>query len=453
MLETIRAKRSIAALTGEVWALEPGKLVQVADFAQAIIEGRATNGEIFANLAGEQGGEARPYYLTEDGVAVIPVAGVIARRLNLFQSISGGCSTELLGKQIRMAANDPMARAIVLDIDSPGGGCFGLSDLAGVIRLARESKPVIAFTAELMCSAAYWIGSAADEIICTSDAQVGSVGVAAMHFDLSKHDENEGVKRTVLTAGPYKRVASDEKPLSEEGREYLQARVDHYYSLFVEAVAENREMSVEDVLEKLADGSTHIGTEALNRGFVHNIGNMEFAIGRALVLADSSTYTLEADMPGPTHAGAGADNGGSASPDLSALTVEQLTQANPGLAAQMAAEGVNSERKRVVELFEAGADPKLTLQAVKDGTDPAAFYKQALEAERSGKAKALEAFEQDMSESAGQDGQQTGQDKGDTFDAMVEQHMEKANVSRGKAILAMGRKHPEAHAAWLAANN
>lgn len=300
MIETIRAKRSISALTGEVWALEPGKLVQVADFAQAIIEGRATNGEVFANLAGETGGESRPYHLTETGVAVVPVAGVIARRLNLFQSISGGCSTEMLGKQIRMAVNDPMARAIVLDIDSPGGGCFGLSDLAETIRLARETKPVVAFTAELMCSAAYWIGSAADEIICTSDAQVGSVGVAGMHFDYSKRDENEGIKRTVLSAGVYKRLASDEKPLTDEGREYLQQRVDHYYSMFVEAVAENRGMSVEDVVEKLADGSTHIGNEALERGFVHTIGNMEFAIARALELAGSSTFTLEADMPGTT---------------------------------------------------------------------------------------------------------------------------------------------------------
>ena len=448
----IRAKRSVAALTNEVWALEPGKLIQVAEFAQALIEGRATNGEMLARVAGDSDGIVRPYTLTEDGVAVISVEGVIARRLNLFQSFSGGCSTELLGTYILMAATDAAVRAIVMDINSPGGGVFGLTDLVETIRQARESKPVVAFTPEMMCSAAYWIGSAADEMVCTVDAEVGSVGVACMHFDNSGRDEKEGVKRTVLYAGEYKRIISDEKPLSEEGLAYLQQKVDRYYSLFVEAVAENRDMSVENVLANLADGSTKIGAEALSAGFVHHVGNMEFAIGRALELADSSTYTLEANMPGPTK-DAGTAAGGSAPLDLSALTAEQLTQANPDLAAEMVVAGVNNERERVVELFDAGADPTLTLEAVKGGTDSKSFFKQALDSERKGKTAGLETFETDMSKSAGQDGKPIAEAGGDDFDALVLAHMDSTKCSKGKALLAMGRKHPAAHEAWLVSKN
>ncbi|MBI9079182.1 MAG: S49 family peptidase [Pseudodesulfovibrio sp.] len=453
MFETMRNNRIISVLTNEVWALEPGKLMQVAEFAQALVEGHSTNGEMFARVAGDSDGASRPYFLTDSGVAVIGVDGVIGRRLNLFQSISGGCSTELLGKYIRAAAHDPAARAIVMDINSPGGGVFGLTDLVEIIRLARESKPVVAFTPETMCSAAYWIGSAADEMVCTVDAEVGSVGVACMHFDRSAKDEKDGVKRTILYAGEYKRISSDEKPLTEEGTAYLQQKVDQYYALFVEAVAANRGMSVEDVLANLADGSTRIGAEAQAAGFVHHVGNMEFAIGRALKLADTSTYTLEATMPVPTDGTGTAAGGGSGSFDLSALTVEQLTQANPDLAAAMMATGVNAERQRVVELLETGTDPKLTLEAVKDGIDSKSFFKQALDSERKGKAAALETFEKNMSQSAGGDGRETTDAGGDDFDALVSAHMGSAKCSKGNAILAMGRKHPAAHSAWVDSQN
>lgn len=433
--------------------MEPNKMEQVADFAQAMLEGRAGNGELFAQLAGESDKSDRPYAVVND-VAIIPVNGVIARRLNLFQAISGGCSTELVGKQIRQAANDDAVRAIVLDIDSPGGAVFGLNDLAGTIASVREAgKPVVAHTSELMCSAAYWIGSAAEEMICTADAQVGSIGVAAMHFDYSERDRKEGVRRTVLYAGHYKRLASDEKPLSEEGREYLQERVDHYYSLFVDAVARHRGISAEEVLEKLADGSTHIGHEALKRGFVHSVGNLEFAISRALELSESPNQ--EEHMPTGTSSAGDTDarGGDSGVLNLSTVTAEQLSAANPELAAELGARGASAERARVVELFEAQAGAEMTLEAVKSGADPKEFYKAALAAERKGQTEALAEFEKSMSESAGQDGKDLSATEADGFEGLIAAHMDTAKCSKGEAIIAMARRHPDAHAAWLAGKN
>ena len=446
----MKNKRAFNALVGEVWALSPNKMEAVAAFAEALMEGR-NNGEVFAQVAGESG-KGKSYFMTR-GVAIVPVVGVIARRMNMFQSISGGASTELIGKQILQAAADDDVRAIVLDINSPGGGCFGLSALAETIRSVRESgKPVVSHTAELMCSAAYWFGSAATELICTVDAEVGSIGVAAMHIDRSAKDANDGVTRTILSAGHYKRIASDEKPLSEEGREYLQARVDHYYSLFVDAVAENRSMSVEDVLSKLADGSTHIGQEALNKGFVDAIGNLEFAVSRALELSETDTQEEQMSTGTSPTEGTGA-HGGSSGVNLITLTAEDLTAANPGLAAELCAQGAETERKRVLELFDAEADMKLTLSAVKNGTGPKDFYKAALTAQREGQAKALDNFEKEMSESAGQDGKNTKSAATDEFEALVDKHMSAENCTRGAAIMAMGRKYPEAHTAWLNGKN
>jgi hypothetical protein len=259
----------------------------------------------------------------------------------------------------------------------------------------------------------------------------------------------------MITQGKYKRIASDEKPLSEEGLDYLQARVDHYYAMFVDAVSVNRSIDVEDVLKNLADGSTHIGTEALAAGFVDHVGNLEFAVERALELIediDPINSTQEADMPGTTHDGAGA-SGGSESLDLSALTAEQLAQHNPELAAEMAASGVNTERGRVLELLAAGGSPEQTMAAVKDGTPSKDFYKQVLDDERSGRAQALDQYEQKMKGSAGQDGHQVEEQDGDEFDALVKTHMDENQCSKGAAIKSVARKHPQIHAAWLEAQN
>lgn len=157
-------------------------------------------------------------------------------------------------------------------------------------------------------------------------------------------------------------------------------------------------------------------------------------------------------MPGTTETGAGVA-GGSATLDISALTADQLRQSNPDLVAELVASGVNDERKRVIELLEAGGDQKLTMEAVKDGADPKTFYKQVLDSERAGKTQALEDFEKDMADSAGQDGKETTAKVTDDFDALVSAHMTEAKCSKGDAIMAVARKHPEVHAAWLASKN
>jgi hypothetical protein len=192
----------------------------------------------------------------------------------------------------------------------------------------------------------------------------------------------------------------------------------------------------------------------LAAGFVDHVGNLEFAVERALELIediDPINSTQEADMPGTTQQGAGA-KGGSESLDLSALTAEQLAQHNPDLASEMAAAGVNTERARVIDLLEAGGSPEQTMKAVKDGTPSRDFYKQVLDDERNGRAAALENFEQKMRDSAGQDGHQAEEQVGD-FDALVKAHMDEAKCSKGSAIKYVAANHPEVHAAWLDSQN
>jgi capsid assembly protease len=126
-----------------------------------------------------------------------------------------------------------------------------------------------------MASAAYWIGSAADKIYISGDTvEVGSIGVVAAHVDVSRLEENFGVKVTEITAGKYKRIASAHAPLSDEGRSSIQDKVDQIYGVFVEDVAKHRNVSVERALE-MADGKLFIGRKAVDVGLVDGIATLE----------------------------------------------------------------------------------------------------------------------------------------------------------------------------------
>src|SRR5690606_4035038 len=100
-----------------------------------------------------------------DGVAIVPVVGPIFRYANLFTEISGATSTQVLATDIRAALDDPNIKAIILNIDSPGGIASGINELAEMIYEGRARKRIVAYGGGTVASAAYWIASAANEIV------------------------------------------------------------------------------------------------------------------------------------------------------------------------------------------------------------------------------------------------------------------------------------------------
>lgn len=228
-------------------------------------------------------------------IAVIPIHGVIAKRMNLFHEISGGVSTELIKKEIQSALNNPDIDAIVLDIDSPGGTVDGTKELSDFIYESKEKKPILAHANGLMASAAYWIGSAANKITAYDTAQIGSIGVLAAHYDFSKRDEMQGIKRTYLYSGKYKAIGNDAEPLSKDAKDYFQKQLDDIYTIFVDSIARNRDAEVNKVLSDMAEGKMFLAGEAKNIGMIDHIMNLDDTIELAAKMADGEDIEEEGE--------------------------------------------------------------------------------------------------------------------------------------------------------------
>lgn len=224
--------------------------------------------------------------MADSGVAVIPIHGVITYRPSVWSEYFGGCTVLRVQHLIRGALADPSVRAIVLDIDSPGGTVDGVDELAAEIRAARTVKPLVAVANTFAASAAYWLASAAETIVGLPTSQVGSIGVYTMHEDISQWLDSLGVTVTVIAAGEHKAEALPYAALSEDARAHLQAGVDAAYGLFVAAVAEGRQVAAEVVRgEPFGQGRVYSAKEAKKRGLIDRVGTFDSVIAKLLTTA------------------------------------------------------------------------------------------------------------------------------------------------------------------------
>src|SRR5690606_31422373 len=166
----------LSAFAAEPWAMDRGKLAVIADFlAFKAGGGTVASDEMAARISKKQDGEIAR---REGAVAVIPVHGVLAPKMDLLTEFSGGTSYVGLQSALEAAIADDDVKAVVLDIDSPGGAVPGAQELGEAIRSLRGGdKPIIAQVNHLAASAAYWIASQADEVVVSPSGRAGSIGV------------------------------------------------------------------------------------------------------------------------------------------------------------------------------------------------------------------------------------------------------------------------------------
>lgn len=228
-----------------------------------------------------------------DKVVMIHVAGEI---FSDPQGNSFGASDSNIIDQIDRALDDRNLAAIILSIDTPGGGVVASDAIHNKVREAAEEVPVIALMGDTAASGGYYISAAASEIVAHRYTWTGSIGVIAMIPNLAEAADKIGVQLTVLKSGPLKDAGSILRDLTEEEQQLFQVLIDEAYDGFVQVIVEGRDLPEERVRE-LGDGRIYSGIQAEQLGLVDRLGDRSVAFERARELSGAEDASLVAYQP------------------------------------------------------------------------------------------------------------------------------------------------------------
>ena len=221
--------------------------------------------------------------LTEDAIAVITLDGTI-------QYDNSACSPEGLKELLDEAADDDHIKAVVLRVNSGGGTATAGEEMAEYVREFAESKPIVVSSAAINASAAYEISSQADYIFVAKSTEIGAIGTAMELTDISGLLDMLGVNMEVITSADEKDSSYGFRPLTDEERAEYQHMVDQINEVFIQNVADGRDMPLDEV-KKLATGMPFTGVDAVENGLADEVGTREDAIAYAAELAGITDYT------------------------------------------------------------------------------------------------------------------------------------------------------------------
>jgi signal peptide peptidase SppA len=242
---------------------------QAAAEAEALIASKLDAGGPFDGIPAD-------YLLSKNGsVGVIAIKGPLLNTDSPLAALFGISTYPAIRASIISAVQDPEIKQILLDIDSGGGAVSGVVDTAELISRVNKVKPVTSFADGGMLSAAYWLGSSAGKVFAGKTALTGSIGVITRHVDLTKQLEQDGVKVEVLRAGKYKALASPFEPLSDAARDQIQSQLDAAYQIFVQHVADSRDVSFAEADKKMAQGREFFGAQAVDSGLIDGISSFD----------------------------------------------------------------------------------------------------------------------------------------------------------------------------------
>ena len=242
------------------------------------------------DLARRQAQNGNQPFAVVNGIAVIEIAGTLVHRGTWIGQSSGLTSYEGIAAQLQAALSDPAIRGIALDIDSFGGELAGAFDLADRIRAARQVKPVQAFVADHALSAGYALASQADRIILPRTGAVGSIGVVAMHSDMSGALDRQGIAVTLIHAGARKVDANPYQPLPESVHARIAGELEDLRQLFAETVAEGRGQRLDTLSALGTEAAVFRGEAAVFAGLADEVADPVTAF-RAFAAAPRGTST------------------------------------------------------------------------------------------------------------------------------------------------------------------
>jgi signal peptide peptidase SppA len=276
--------RLLRAFASDAWFIDPRKADQLA----AMLLFRNEHGPRAESYRAAPAD--RPAAREQRGsVALLRLVGPILPRAEAITDVSQPAA---LMTDFRLAfsqvANDATLSAIVIEIDSPGGRVDLVPETAAMIRAARNSsRPIVAVANTIALSAAYWIASAADEIVVSPSGAVGSIGVYTVHEDVSAALEADGVNVTLISAGPRKVEGNPFQPLDDAGRAALLGNVNTFYGMFAGDVSKGRGVPVSVVKadpetqpKNFGGGRAVLAQEAVKLGMADRVATLEDTIAR-----------------------------------------------------------------------------------------------------------------------------------------------------------------------------
>lgn len=211
------------------------------------------------------------------GIAWIKIRGVIAESDNQ-SPWARPSSASYISKSVREAAKDKNVKAIVLDINSPGGTVASVQDIYSEILSAKEQgKKVVALFRDVAASGAFYIAMAADKIVAEPGTITGSVGVIMQAGNVVGLFDKLGIQVTPITSGKYKDMGSAYRPMTEAEKALLQDMVNDTYSQFFAVVKAGRPNVTPEDLAEYTDGRVFTGQRAFNLGFIDKLGGEETA--------------------------------------------------------------------------------------------------------------------------------------------------------------------------------
>ena len=209
-----------------------------------------------------------------DAVAIVRVEGAIASGERSAGYASGAFSEEII-KHLEWAEADASVKAIVLRINSPGGGVVASNEIYE--RLLEIDKLIVASMGEMAASGGYYVACAADKIVANPATMTGSIGVISQIVELDELMKKLGVEVIVVKSGAYKDTGGFHRDMTDEERALFRAMIDEVYQSFVQIVVQGRGLPEEKVRE-LADGRVYTGLQAQQLGLVDELGNLPRAI-------------------------------------------------------------------------------------------------------------------------------------------------------------------------------
>ena len=239
--------------------------------------------------------------LTIIGKALVPdLSNVGKERIALIRIEGAILDSRATVGELERFGKDPLVKAIVLRIDSPGGGVAASQEIYNAVKRVRNDnqKTIVASMGTVAASGGYYIAVASDRILVNPGTLTGSIGVIMQLANFEDLMEKIGIRNTVIKSGQYKDVGSPFRTMTDEERQYLQSVMDDAHRQFIEAVADGRSLDIADV-EVLADGRIFTGQQAKDVLLVDELGDLHQAIKLAADMSGMKEhpYVVETQKP------------------------------------------------------------------------------------------------------------------------------------------------------------